>query len=177
MVADIARANGVDLTKSLKPILHLICGKIAAGKSTLAAQLAEADNAVLVSEDAWLADLFKDQISDGQDYLQATARLRRAMSPHVVALLKVGTSVVLDFQANTLESRRWMRGIIDQTGVDHRLHILNPTDDICLARLRARNAKAVHPFKVSEEQFLAFSKHFELPSKDEDFHLVTYDAL
>ncbi|WP_422063906.1 AAA family ATPase [Shimia sp.] len=34
------------------PTLYMLCGKIAAGKSTLAAKLATAENAVLIAEDA-----------------------------------------------------------------------------------------------------------------------------
>ncbi|KOQ73273.1 hypothetical protein ABW45_17885 [Stenotrophomonas maltophilia] len=35
------------------PTLHLVCGKIGAGKSTLSQQLALKQRHVLISEDAW----------------------------------------------------------------------------------------------------------------------------
>lgn len=35
------------------PTLHMLCGKIASGKSTLAARLSATPGTVLVSEDAW----------------------------------------------------------------------------------------------------------------------------
>ena len=38
--------------------LHLVCGKIAAGKSTLTAELAAQPRTVLISEDFWTARLF-----------------------------------------------------------------------------------------------------------------------
>ena len=41
--------------------LHLICGKIAAGKSTLAAELASRPATLLISEDVWLSCLYKDE--------------------------------------------------------------------------------------------------------------------
>lgn len=44
----------------MTPTLHMICGKIAAGKSTLAARLAEADRTVLIAEDDWLGALYAD---------------------------------------------------------------------------------------------------------------------
>ena len=37
------------------PTLHLVCGKIAAGKSTLANRLANAPATVLISEDYWMS--------------------------------------------------------------------------------------------------------------------------
>jgi predicted kinase len=35
--------------------LHMMCGKIAAGKSTLSAKLGEAENRIVISEDRWIA--------------------------------------------------------------------------------------------------------------------------
>ena len=37
------------------PMLHFLCGKIGAGKSTLAAALASQPGALRISEDDWLA--------------------------------------------------------------------------------------------------------------------------
>ena len=48
------------LMSDLRPTLHFFCGKIAAGKSTLAAKLAEQEGTVLIAEDAWLAALYAD---------------------------------------------------------------------------------------------------------------------
>ncbi len=41
--------------------LHFLCGKIASGKSTLAQQLVRGQQAVLLSEDTWLAALYPDK--------------------------------------------------------------------------------------------------------------------
>ena len=96
-----------------RPTLHLLCGKIAAGKSTLARRLAARSATVLISEDHWNSTLFPDEIKTIEDYARYSARVRAAMGPHVVSLLKAGLSVVLDFQANTLAVRSWMRTLID----------------------------------------------------------------
>ena len=39
------------------PVLHMLCGLISSGKSTLAARLAAEPGTVLITEDDWLADL------------------------------------------------------------------------------------------------------------------------
>lgn len=156
--------------------LHLLCGKVAAGKSTLAAQLANADNTVLIAEDTWLAALFGEELRQPKDYMRCAAKLRSAMAPHILALLETGVSVVLDFQANTVESRNWMRGLLDQTCSDHKLHVLMSPDEVCLDRLRARNAGGTHPFTVTEEQFHQISAYFSAPTPDEGFDLVVYDT-
>jgi predicted kinase len=87
----------------------LLCGKIASGKSTLAHQLAEAPATLLISEDRWLAALYRDEMNSVADYVRCSAKLRAAMTPHLIALLESGLSVVLDFPANTLSLRKWMR--------------------------------------------------------------------
>lgn len=159
-----------------QPTLHFFCGKIAAGKSTLAAKLAEQEGTVLIAEDAWLAALYADRLQTAQDYLRCTSRLREVMGPHVTALLNTGLSVILDFQANTRESRSWMRDLLGGTHSDHRLHVLAAPDALCLDRLRKRNARADHPFVVSEAQFHQFTRHFTPPAPDEGFTLVHHDA-
>lgn len=156
------------------PTLHMFCGKIASGKSTLAAKLADAPNTVLIAEDAWLAALFADQLQTGQDFMRCSAQLRTIMGPHVVALLCAGTSVVLDFQANTVESRVWMRQILDQSDAAHQLHVLMPSDAVCMQRLQARNAASTHAFTVTEAQFHQFSKYFVAPLPEEGFTQVIY---
>jgi predicted kinase len=42
------------------PALYLLCGKIAAGKSTLARRLAARPMTLLISEDHWTSNLFAD---------------------------------------------------------------------------------------------------------------------
>ncbi len=93
------------------PTLYMLCGKISAGKSTLAAKLAAADKTVLIGEDEWLAPLFSEELHAPKDYVRSAAKLRVAMTPHILTLLNTGLSVVLDFQANTVESRTWMKAL------------------------------------------------------------------
>lgn len=156
------------------PTLHMLCGKIASGKSTLAARLGAAPGTVLVAEDTWLDALFAEELRDLSDYVRCSARLRRVMGPHVAAVLDAGLSVVLDFPANTVAQRSWMREILDGSDAAHRLHVLAVSDEECLARLRRRNAAGDHPFAVTEAQFHAVSRHFAAPTPDEGFDLVVH---
>ena len=155
-------------------MLHMLYGRIASGKSTLAARLAREHGAVLLAEDPWLSTLFGDRMSDIADYVECSRKLRAAMGPHVVALLEAGVPVVLDFPANTARQRSWMRAIIDATGAPHRLHVLDVPEEICLARLRARNASGDHPFAVTDEQFRMVNRHVAPPTADEGFDIVVH---
>ena len=151
--------------------LHMLCGKIASGKSTLAARLAAAPGAVLLSEDHLLARLYPGEILSLEDFVRCSGRLRAAIGPHVEALLRAGVSVVLDFQANTPASRAWMRGLFERAGAGHVLHWLDASDAACLARLRARNAAGAHDYQVSDEDFAVFTRHFVPPGADEGFEV------
>ena len=159
---------------SVPPTLHLMCGKIASGKSTITAQLGNQDNTVVISEDDWLAALYADQMSSISDYVRCSSKLRKVMGDHVASLLNAGVSVVLDFPANTVETRDWMRGILEQTKASHQLHVLDVPDEVCLARLQARNNVGDHAFAATEEQFRQLSKHFVAPSQDEGFNIVMH---
>lgn len=158
--------------QTTRPVLHLICGKIASGKSTLAAELGASAGTVIISEDVWLGPLFGDQMATGADYLFYSGKLQAAMTPHIVALLTAGVSVVLDFPANTVAQRRWMRQLIEDSGAAHQLHFLDVPDDICLQRLRARNSEDTHEFSATEAQFRQFTAHFVPPMAEEDFDIV-----
>ena len=157
-----------------EPTLHLLCGKIAAGKSSLAAQLGAAPLTMIVSEDQWLFHLFGAEMATVEDYVRCAAKLRKAMAPHVVDLLKAGMSVVLDYPANTLANRAWMKGIAEEAGVPHQLHWLDVPDEVCKARMRARNEAGAHEFAVSDAQFDLITSHFVPPTADEGLEIVVH---
>jgi predicted kinase len=156
------------------PTLHMLCGKIAAGKSTLAARLGEAPATIVIVQDHWLARLWPGELHSVADYGRVVARLRAAMGPHVVGLLRSGLSVVLDWPANTVTSRRWMRGMFEAAGAMHRLYLLDAPDELCLARLQARNASGRHDYVVSEAEFAEFNRYFEPPTPEEGFNVMIH---
>ena len=156
------------------PTLHLFCGKIAAGKSTLAKELASSATAVLISEDAWLAHLYPDDIKSVADYVRCASNLRSAVGPHVSNLLRIGVSVVLDFPANTVASRKWMQSLLDSVEAEHVLHFLDVSDDKCLMRLRERNRSGTHAFAVADSEFELITSYFVPPQQEEGFNIVRH---
>ncbi|WP_417495867.1 AAA family ATPase [Maricaulis sp.] len=156
------------------PTLHLVCGKIAAGKSTLCHQLVAAPATILLAEDDWLAGLYPGEITSLDDYVRCSRRLRGLVGSHVSALLRAGVSVVLDFPANTLASRNWMRSIIEESGAGHRLHLIELDDATCKARLRRRNEAGEHAYQASDAEFDLFTRYFEPPGPNEGFDIVVH---
>lgn len=152
--------------------LHLVCGKIAAGKSTLCARLAAAPGAVLIEQDRWLKALYGDELRDVADYLRVLPKLCAAMGPHVTDLLKAGVDVVLDFPANTARMRAWMKSLADAAGAPHVLHLLDVPDEECRARLRRRNAEGKHDFAASDAQYDEITSYFQAPADEEGLNVV-----
>ena len=153
--------------------LHLVCGKIAAGKSTLCARLAAAPGTVLIEEDRWTRTLFGEEMREVADYVRVSARLRAAMGPHVTALLEAGIDVALDFPANTIATRAFWRAAAEAAGARAILHLIDLPDDVCRARLHARNAEGLHDFAgVTDAQFDQITAFFQPPGEDEGLAVV-----
>lgn len=155
--------------------LHMLCGKIASGKTTLAARLSGMPNTVLLKEDVFLSLLYPDEIRNLDDYRRCSGRLKKALGPHIVELLRAGVSVVLDFQANTPAARGWMRSLFEAAGAAHQLHYLRADDATCKERLAKRNAEGAHEYQVSEADFDLFTSHFVTPDSGEGFNLVLHE--
>ena len=154
--------------------LYLLCGRIAAGKSTLARQLAARPATLLITMDDWMSILFPTENRTIEDFAQLSARLRAAMGPHVVEILRQDLSVVLDFPANTVRWRTWMRSLIEEAHVAHELHLLDTPDAVCMERLRQRNFGGEHPYQVDEATYHQFMSYFVPPTPDEGFNVIVH---
>ncbi len=156
--------------------LHFFCGKMAAGKSTLAKNLAEEHNAILLCEDDWLSQLYPEEIMDISGYIKYAARLHSLFSEHVQSLLYHGVSVVLDFPGNTKEQRKWFRTIFEQANVPHILHFIDVSDEICKRQLNERSKdKPVGAAFTSEKEFDAMSRYFQVPAESEGFNIIRHE--
>jgi predicted kinase len=158
------------------PTLYLLCGRIAAGKSTLARRLAQRPATLLISMDHWMSTMFPAEVRTIDDFGRLSARLRLAMAPHIVDILRQDLSVVLDFPANTVRWRDWMRSLIEKSAAAHELHFLDVPDAICRQRLRQRNAGGEHPYEVDEATYDLFMSYFVPPGPDEGFNVIVHTA-
>ena len=156
--------------------LHLLCGKIGAGKSTLGAKLAAETGGMVLSEDAWLATLYPGQITSLDDYRRESARLRAAIGPLMIEMLERGMTLILDFPANTVPSREWLRSLGDGAGITGTIHFLDLPDEVCRARMHARNAAGTHQYTPTDEEFDLFTSYFVPPGTDEGFTIVRHVA-
>ena len=156
------------------PVLHLLCGKLASGKSTLSRALAARHAAIVLSEDHWLARLYPGQISSVADYVRHARQIREVLGPLVIDILKAGAHVVLDFPANTLADRKWLSHLADVAGAQHCVHYLEVEDAVCRERLRARNALGEHDFAASDAEFDLITSYFRAPEAAEGLEVQVH---
>ena len=156
--------------------LHFFCGKMASGKSTLAKEIAEKNNAILLSEDQWLENLYPEEITDIPEYLRCSSRLKNILSGHIRELFSHKISVVLDFPGNTKGQRNWFRSIYEKEGVAHALHFIDASDEICKSQLKKRSDnKPDGAAFTTDEEFEAITKYFQEPSENEGFNIIRYE--
>ena len=85
-------------------------------------------------------------------------------------------SIVLDFPGNTRRQRAWFRQLIEASGADHELHVIEASDDVCKRQLRARSAglPAGTPW-TTDAEFDAVTAYFVLPAADEGFTIIRHE--
>lgn len=159
-----------------KGTLYIFCGKMASGKSTLAKRIAQQNSSTLISEDELLGTLYPDQVVDVSSYIEFSGKVKLAIKRLLIDLLNNGTSIVLDFPANTVIQRKWIRDIVVQAGAHSEFHYLNCSDGICKAQLKERAVTEPERHATdTEEMFNAISRYFEAPSDDEGFDILIHE--
>ncbi len=156
-----------------KGLLTFFCGKMGAGKSTAATKLASETDAVLVSEDEWLASHYPDQIQSFDDYLQFSKMIKPFVKQHIQNILKTGTDVVMDFPANTISQRSWFVGLCSEIECPHKLVYLDVSDQQCLKQIA--NRRIEQPQRAdfdTEDMFVQVSAYFQPPGEDENLNIV-----
>lgn len=157
--------------------LYFFCGKMGAGKSTHSKELAQRENAVLISEDTWLAHVYPDQISSLDDYVHHSALLRPLVFNHVVNILQTGTNVVMDFPANTPKQRKWFLELVDAAGAEHLMTYIVASDEVCLEHLGQRRQQEPERAQFENEAvFREVTKFFQEPSDNEKLRINRIEA-
>ena len=160
-------------------MLIFFCGKMGAGKSTKSRIVAIERNAVLISEDEWLSKLYPDQITSFEDYIKFSGQLRPLIKVHVQNILRTGTSVVMDFPANTKKQREWFNNLSAEAESEAELIYLKANNALCLKQIAQRSAE--QPSRAAfdtEEMFYHVTKYFEEPDASEitNYQVVVKNA-
>ena len=152
--------------------LYFLVGKMGAGKSTYSSSFSEKSGAILISEDDWLSKLYPDEINDFNDFVVRHHKLLNVLRPHVGQVLESGSSVVLDFPANTKDSRQWYLEVARAANATHEAIYLNVSDEKCLEQIAKRRIEKPEREKFdTTEMFELVTQYFEEPSESEGINL------
>ena len=152
--------------------LIFFSGKMGAGKSTKALEIAQ-KNAVLLSEDEWLASLYPNQISSLGDYVQYSDLLKPQIKKLVQSILTTGVDVVMDFPANTLAQRAWFKTLFTEIKAPHSLVFIDASNETCLKQIAQRRME--QPERAATDTQAVFeqvTKYFVAPTPEEGFNVV-----
>ena len=159
-----------------KAKLLFLCGKMAAGKSTLSRELAERENAVLLVQDEFLERLFPGEIIDIPAFVKYSSRVQGALGAHICSLLTRDVSVVLDFPGNTRKQRAWFRHLFETSAADHELHFIDASDDLCKRQINERSkGYPAGTAWTTDADFDAITAYFEPPSIEEHFNIIRHE--
>lgn len=156
-----------------KGVLIFFCGKMGSGKTTKSKSIAIERKAVLLSEDEWLASLYPNKISSLKDYVAYSSLLKPQIKKLVQAILVTGADVVMDFPANTISQRDWLRRIFLEVDASSELIYIDVSNEECLKRIEKRRAE--QPERAStdtKEMFEQVTKYFLEPQANEGFNIT-----
>lgn len=156
-----------------KGVLTFFCGKMGAGKSTKAREIAQENNAVLLSEDEWLASLYPYKISSLDDYIKYSSLLKPQVKKLVQSILSSGANVVMDFPANTISQRDWFRSIFTEIEAPHSLIYIDLPNEICLKQIEKRSIEQPERAATdTQDMFERVTKYFIAPTTEEGFNII-----
>lgn len=154
-----------------KGVLIFFCGKMGAGKTTKSSEIAQKRNAILISEDEWLASLYPNSIVSLDDYIKCSGRLKLQMKSLVQSILISGIDVVMDFPANTIPQREWFKSIFSEIQAPHELIYIDQPNDVCISQIEKRRTEQPERAATdTKEMFELVSQHFVAPTPDEGFN-------
>ena len=145
------------------PVLILMVGLPAAGKTTQAQELAATHRALRFTPDHWMAPLFGDSMADGKRFTLEGRFISVARQA-----LRLGLSVVLDFGLWGRDERSALRWLARSAGAACQVVYLPVEKDVQLARIAHRQETTPHlTFPMSEADVDAWRKKFEEPDAAE----------
>src|SRR4051812_21613487 len=143
--------------------LFLMVGLPAAGKTTRAKELAAAKRALRLTPDEWMISLFGESMADGKRFV-----LEGRLISVALQVLRLGTSVVLDYGLWGRDERSALRWLARSAGAACQLVYLPVDKDVQLARIAHRQETTPHQtFPMSEADVDGWREQFQEPDAAE----------
>lgn len=144
--------------------IHILCGVVAAGKTTLARRLAEDLPAARLSRDEWMLRLFGLAYDDPR-YAERLEPCTELLWDVALEIVRAGSNVVLDWNFWSRRRRADAAARAASAGASVELHWVDVPLDEAMRRARMRTDR--HSHRVDEDGVRHLATIFEPPSDAE----------
>ena len=156
-----------------KPKLYIMCGISASGKSTIAKQIAERDNCVIVSSDAIRGEICEGGVSDQSKNEEVFQIFHR----RIREFLLNGNNVIADATNITIKSRKAIFNTVRDIDCEKIGYIVPKKYEYCLEHNNNINRVAVPDYVITKQVH-----KFQIPFYEEGFdkiiiHDFEYDTI
>jgi predicted kinase len=157
-----------------QPHVHLLCGLVCAGKTTLAKRMAAELPALRFSRDEWMLRLYGLDHDDDR-YVAALTPCTQLIWDVALEVLSLGQSVIMDWNHWNPERRAESCARARSAGFDVVLHYLEVPLEVAVARARSRladNDDDAH--RIDEDGVRHFATIFQPPTAAEGIPTVMH---
>ncbi|HYD18104.1 MAG TPA: ATP-binding protein [Patescibacteria group bacterium] len=155
-----------------RPVIYIVQGFLAAGKTTYSKQLAAKTGALRLNADEYCAGNFTQGQLDA-DWESCFAAAVAALWQVAEAQVKSGNSVILDFGFWDRASRDHARARAAEWKAKASLVYLDVPADVLLERLKTRTSAVAERNRAN---FHEIKKHFQPPQPDEHAVVIREDV-
>lgn len=149
--------------------VHLLCGKIASGKSYYAKKLMAEQDMVLISMDDCVEEMGLDYFKD--DHNAMIPGLQMYLIQKAGEIAKCGTDVILDFGFWSKEQRSAVTAHLKSMDAPYLWHYMDVSKSTWSLNIEERNAGAVQAgysqFLIDEKRIDEINAEFDIPTRDE----------
>lgn len=140
-----------------------MCGPAGSGKTTYARDL-ERDGFVRLSidEEAWAEGLVEQPLPES-----VSARIEDQLRDRLLALVRAGRDVVIDFSFWSRRKRAEYRSLLAELGVNAETVYLATSREVVLERVAARRGTDAHDVVLDGATAAFYFDHLEAPTEDE----------
>lgn len=131
--------------------IHLVVGPVGAGKSTFARELCNEHDAVRLTLDDWMAELFspdRPEVGVMQWYVERTDRCIEQIWKVTESILRVDRDVVLEIGLIQRHAREAIYWRVDSQGLDMIIYVLDAPREVRRERILRRNEDRGETFSM-----------------------------